>query len=80
MAAVDQQESHLRDQHRRQDSGTGPHPGPQPLAFDMDGFLPEVEHHDHEDEKHDDRAGVNDHFERGDEGGAEDIKHDRHGE
>ncbi len=48
----------------------------EPLTLYIDGSLAKVEHHNHEDKKDHDGAGVDDHFERCDEWRAKHKKHD----
>ena len=47
-------------------------------ALLLDGPRSEIEHHHHEHEQHHDGAGIDDDFERRDEGRAEREEHQRH--
>ena len=79
-AAVPQKIDDFGDQYHCQDGRAGPHPGTKPLALEIDGSVPEVEHHDHKDEEHHDRASIDDDFQSSDEGGAKDIEDYCYGE
>ena len=70
----------LDEEHERQHERADPGARRQPTALLLDGPRSEIEQHHDEDEEHHDRAGVDDDFERGDEGRAEREKHQRDGQ
>lgn len=76
----DEQKGHLGNQDRGQNHRPNPDAWAEPPTFDIDGFLPQIKHHDHKNKKDHDGPGINDDFERGDKRRAQNVKHDRDSE
>src|SRR5579871_3238952 len=71
-----QQVNHLGNENGGQNFRPNPHAWTEPLTFHVHRALAQVEHHDYENEQHHDGAGVDDDFQGGDKGRAQDVKDD----
>src|SRR6266511_4277618 len=71
-------ERQLPDKDERENRRSDPRLRAQPLTLLLRRARPQVEQHDHEDEENHNRAGVDDHFQRGGEGRAQREEDHRH--